>query len=487
MERRPRHALTRRDFLRLASIASGGTFLGCGTKASGPKNVVVLGAGVAGLCAAYELVQAGHEVTVLEARDRVGGRIYTDRDTFGGGLVADFGPTRILNNHHHVLSYAEHFELELVEYTDSFDEPRPLNCLRGERFIHPEPGQPWPLDFTSEEQLRGLGMVTPYVYRSFETVGDVSSAQWPSADAVEALDSITMAQHLEAQGASADWTLVYALTEGPHIQRMSALAAMGSLAASVVGGVARTMAIAGGFDRLPQAFAERLGDRVRLEHPVTAIDQAGDEVVLTYLNGGVEETLSAGYVVCTIPLPALRDVDIRASFSGPKMRAIAEVDYVPVARSFFQTTQRFWRDEVRPGMWIARTDSGAQRLWDYSDPQPGEAGLLLSDAQGEAALALGGHAESDRLDVLRGEITSCLPRFGDQHTGQARAYLWQEDRWCGGAWPAWYPEQIGWGLAAVRAREGRVFFAGDHTSTRFGWIDGALESALRAAEEVDRR
>src|SRR5919112_4050948 len=128
-----------------------------------PKKVIIIGAGLAGLSAAYELTQAGHDVTVLEARQRPGGRVHTLRDAFAEGLYAEAGATRIPNHHHFTLKYSELFGLTLEPFQPP-DVPTVYH-VRGQR-IKVAPGREvdWPYELTPEERKLGLsGMRQKYV------------------------------------------------------------------------------------------------------------------------------------------------------------------------------------------------------------------------------------------------------------------------------------------------------------------------------------
>ena len=157
--------MQRRDFLKQTAVAAAmlsasrlRTFTfsqGRLERQGAPKRVLVVGAGLAGLSAAFELTQAGHDVTVLEARTRPGGRVHTLRDPFADGLYAEAGAARIPNHHHFTLKYAELFGLTL----DPFEPPDVPSVyhVRGQR-IRVTPGQKveWPYDLTAEERALGL-------------------------------------------------------------------------------------------------------------------------------------------------------------------------------------------------------------------------------------------------------------------------------------------------------------------------------------------
>lgn len=155
--------MRRRDFLKhcaIAAAALSSSSLNSSAlrrlEGSGaPKRVIIIGAGLAGLSAAYELTQAGHDVTVLEARTRPGGRVHTLRDPFADGLYAEAGATRVPNHHHFTLQYAELFGLTL----DPFEPPDSpsIYYVRGKR-IQVTPGQKveWPYDLTAEDRALGV-------------------------------------------------------------------------------------------------------------------------------------------------------------------------------------------------------------------------------------------------------------------------------------------------------------------------------------------
>src|SRR5829696_9404226 len=153
--------MKRRDFLTQTALAAGAlsarrfdtAAFGQGRPGArgAPKKVIIVGAGLAGLSAAYELTQAGHDVTVLEARTRPGGRVHTLRDPFPDGLYAEAGASRVPNHHHFTLKYTELFGLTL----DPF-QPHDLASVyhvRGQS-IRVTPGQnvEWPYRLTPDER-----------------------------------------------------------------------------------------------------------------------------------------------------------------------------------------------------------------------------------------------------------------------------------------------------------------------------------------------
>ncbi|MEZ4448798.1 MAG: FAD-dependent oxidoreductase [Nannocystaceae bacterium] len=473
--------LSRRAMMRLFSWSSLATLLGCtGGSGSGEgKRVLVLGAGVAGLSAAYELKKAGFEVTVLEGRERVGGRVYTLRDGFDEGGLAEIGAIRVGSTHVGVLEYADELGLEL----DQFGDGEPLYYLEGSRFKYEE-GVPWPIaDMRDDEKTRSLDDLTgEYVYGNIEEFGDPVDGVFP-AGVEEKYDALTYAEYLQGRGASDGYLKVYAADQGVEIYTIGALAWM--MAEAIDYDWVETYHIKGGNDGLPRRLAEEVGeDNVLLAHKVVKIDtSAGTEVTVTAEHDGAEVELTADYVVCALPFTLLRDVAVEPAFPDDKKKAIDEAYLINAGRGCFQVSERFWEAEGIGGRQIAKTDTPIERFWDLSTFQPTTTrGMIINYTQGAMADAYGDVAEGDRQEYLLGYTDQFFPELRDR-TVAFKSHVWRDDPWARGAWTDFQPNQ--WWSFAVRGRpEGRIHFAGEHTSAWAGWMEGGVESGKRAAAEI---
>ncbi len=191
-----------------------------------PKRVIIVGAGLAGLSAAYELTQAGHEVMVLEARMRPGGRVLTLREPFSDGLHAEAGAVFILDNNDFTMKYVSMFDLPLVPF---FGRGRSVYHVRG-RMID-RTGEPieWPVDLTPEEKAIDPDGRPDWEYfarSALEEVGDLEAPDWPPPS-VEEYDRMSLAELLRSRGASpgalALMRLGYLDLSGDGIESYSAL------------------------------------------------------------------------------------------------------------------------------------------------------------------------------------------------------------------------------------------------------------------------
>jgi monoamine oxidase len=443
------------------------------------RRVVVLGAGLAGLGAAYNLMRHGYDVTVLEAQDRPGGRVQTVREGFQRGGHAELGAIRIFQSHEYVLKYAREFGLELMPY----DTGTRAFHMQGKRFLPPPVGEPWPLTgLSAGEQPDPAARFGDYFVSGFAKLGDVFDPGWPGAfpSALE-LDRTTMDGYMRSQGASATWRDWFYAQEG-RFARVNAAAvfAVESLTTGFIG------SIRGGNDRLPNALAGALGHRVRYRSEAVRIAQGRDHVTVSFRDRSGRHEIRADRCVCALPFAPLRRVSIATRFSPQKMAAIHKLQYMAVARCYFQTGRRFWeRDPLGPlgGLNLVGTDTMAGRVWNttsqQADPRLGMVQAYMFDTE---ALEFARHGDR-RVAAVRKLMRQLLPGIRGQIVGVAHK-AWQEDPWAGGGWGWVQPAQLRRMFPAMRQIEGRVHFAGEHTSIWAAWMNGALESAERVAAEI---
>jgi monoamine oxidase len=475
----------RRTFLKLVSMAGSVLTLGGAPSASG-KRVVVLGAGLAGLAAAWNLMQHGYDVLVLEAKSRPGGRVRTVRAPFRRGGYAEAGAVRIPSQHELTLKYVRLMGLEskLVPYDQDVGER--LWFLQGRRFT--TPAGDWPLDgLTPQEKPNPLAMLPAYLGPALAAVGDPLAPAFPTPAALD-LDPYRIDEYLRRAGASDTWIQILFASEG-KASRMNALAVAMVEAALLGPGAGQTFGLQGGNDQLPRALAARLDRRVKFNSPIVALAHGDDRVTVTFRDRhGRQHQADADWCICALPFPVLRRLEITPAFSETKMAAIRQYQLMPAARQYFQTRTQFWRDDPigrLGGLNMVGTDTVVGRLWNTSVLQPDRTmGMLHSYMFDDQATAFCSLHPQHRATKWRKAISQFLPGLREREVTATYAKVWQDDPWQRGAIPFVQPHQFEWLWPASRRVEGRIHFAGDHTSGFLGWQNGALESAERVVREI---
>ena len=446
------------------------------------KKVIIIGAGLAGLSAAYELTQLGHDVTVLEARTRPGGRVHTLRDAFADGLYAEAGAARIGNHHHFTLRYAESFGLVL----DPFKPPNSpsIYYVRGKR-IHAIPGQKveWPHHLTSDERALGLeGMRRKYIWSILKEVGDVTNPGWPPSELLRKYDHINRSDFWRSRGASPEAISLLSLGGiDDRVETWSTLFMLRNQALNQK--LEKYYKIRGGNDLLAKSFASRLAEKIQYAAPVVRIEHATRGVAAVFLRAGSHQRLTADYLICAVPFAVQKNITVEPPFSVDKQRAIEQLPYLSGSKVFLQTRQRFWINDGESG--FATTDLPIREVWDATYNQPGKRGILQAFPISLHSRQFTAMSVEERVNVALKQLELIYPTIREHFEG-GLSKCWDEDQWARGASAYYKPGQFSTLLPHVARPEGRIHFAGEHTSVwTDGWMQGALESGNRVALEVN--
>jgi monoamine oxidase len=466
--------ITRREMLQRSLAAAAGVLIServslLNAQAK-PGRVVVVGAGFSGLAAAYELSRAGYTVTVVEARNRVGGRVISFSDLVAGKNV-EGGGELIGSNHPTWVAYAKQFKLQFLDVTDE-DGDAPI-MLGGKRLSKKVEEELWDqLDAASNlMNADAARIVDPF-------------EPWMSPNA-DALDRRTLASWIEALDVSA------LCKAGLHAQ-MTADNGMitewqsylGNLAMVKGGGLEKywtdseVYRCKGGNQQLARRLASAIGnERVMTRTVVTRIT-ADDRVArVTLANGRV---LEADHVVLAVP----PSVWHRIAFD-PLLPTALTPQMGSNIKCLIAVKDRFWRHAGQSP--DSLTDGPLQMTWHGTDGQGGGEAALVAFAGGPGADETRAWSSASRIDQHLATLQKIYPGIRGAFI-KARYMDWPGDAWTKASYSFPAPGQVTTQGPTLRQGLGRLHFAGEHASYGFvGYMEGALEAGASAARRIAQR
>jgi len=478
-----RSDFSRRHFLQASGAAGLGLTMSAaqaqamlaGRGAGQGRRVLVLGAGMAGLAAGLKLTELGYDVTILEARTRPGGRVHTLREPFSDGLYAEAGAGRLPSTHGLTQAYVKRYGLKLDPFWPTSGGE--VFLWRGRRQALPHNGDPdlsaLQVNLTPRERAVGFGGLSKLYLDPLEAeIGALPFDGWPFPNFPKYKD-VSYAAYLKAQGASSD--AIQYLCGGFENDSVLDYAHDGlSHAASL-------SKIRGGNDLLPAAMAAELSGRIRYGAEVVRIDQSASGVTVGYRTAGGLRLESAERVICTLPFTILRDIEVSPGVSAGKAEAIRNLYMGPVARVFVQTRTRFWEKDKLNG--FATVDQPME-VWSPTNGQPGRRGIVMSYIYEDLAKTYSALPPAEQIERTLSLYEQVHPGIR-QEVETATTWSWLSEKYNKGAYLVAPPGSFA-RLAHTATIEGRLHFAGEHTSPWPGWIQGALHSGLRTADEVAR-
>lgn len=483
-ERARARRLPRRQFLELgASMSTLASFpaLACSVRypeASGGPRIAVVGAGIAGLTAAYRLGQAGSSVTVFDSWNRVGGRIFSARGMWAEGQLTELGGELIDTGHGALRGLAEELGLTLDPILETAGSGvRQDTWFFGGRVVSDaeivdafRPVAPrLQADVASEKNEEEFARIDELGLSAY-----LDSIQEMDPMLRALLDAAYVGEYGRELSEQSPWNLLWlidAKTADPF---------------RVYGDSDEAFHVHGGNDQITTGLAERLGRPIELEHRLLSVKETASGAFRLAFDrgGGSSHEEQFERVVFALPFTRLRDVELPASIPAQKKEVIDQLGMGTNAKLMAQFGERVWRTRHRSSGSVT-TDNGLQLLWETSRSMDGTAGILTVFAGGRIGEQIGeGTAEAQVQNRLT-KIDAIFPDTAAAYIpGTAARMHWPSVEHTRGSYTCYLP-----GQARFSGREGErvgnLHFCGEHTSADFqGYINGAVESAERVAVEI---
>ncbi|MEO8446903.1 MAG: NAD(P)/FAD-dependent oxidoreductase [bacterium] len=448
---------SRRDFIKQSAVLAAGAFLtnnNFGLHILNKPKVIILGAGLSGLAAGKLLKENGYDITILEARNRTGGRVFSHTMNEANKITIELGGEWIGRTHPRMIALCKEMNLELID--NQFDD----RLIYEDKYFQPDQ---W--DFSPEWNVKFEKIIADYA-----TMTDDQKIVLDKMDWWRFLKNNDISQRdldLREYSDSTDF--------GESIRFVSAYAALAEYAESDTENE-MDYKIKGGNSRLPFAMADKIGlNNIKLNTKVTEVDY-GNKVKIKTAGG---ETFECDKLICTLPTFAMSKIKWNPIFSNDKIEAINALQYSRINKAATLFTEKFWKDES----FSIVTDTFSHYFYHGSKFQDESKGVLISYSIGDKADMMSRLTKKEQEDTIAGSLTTA---FGDVRNliDKNVNYYWGLDEHTMGAYALYGKGQWFSLMPVLREKLTNVHFAGEHIADWQGFMEGAVESGEDAAKQI---
>ncbi len=447
----------RRQFLKILGASSVGIALSS-TNVIGQrrkKSCVIIGAGFSGLAAAFKLKNAGWNVTVLEARERLGGRVFSHSLPQNPNLICELGAEWVGESHERLKKLCNDFKIPLQKH--QFDD----YLLQNGKVSRP-----------------GAWNFSAQAKQAFEKI----KANYGKLTALQQrkLDKLDWWTYLEEIGYTPDDLILRDLMDstdfGESIRHVSAFGALAEYAESSPKNE-MDYKMTGGNSRLTEEFAKRIGaENIKTNTLVLEINQTKNGIVTVKT---AADSHQADAVICTAPTNSLLKIKFNPPLPTVQREAAEELTYARICKNSVLYEKRFWKDEN----FSMVSDVTSHYYFHSTQNQAGKEGILTSYAIGEKADILASQSDVRRMKIITDELAD-FDKDAPKLAKGIASYAWQRDKYTDGAYALYRPGQW-FGIRPILQKPHlKVLFAGEHLADWQGFMEGAIETGEAAAQSL---
>ncbi len=484
------HIYNRRQFLQnsgMAAIAST-VLASCAKMATPPRNssgngqpkIAIIGAGIAGLNAAYTLKKQGVNSDLYEANTRAGGRIFTAQNVLNPELSTELGGEFIDSDHRDMRNLAAEFGFPLLNLYAHSE-------LKMQQNLYYFNG----VSYSDNDFITGVSTYLPKIDNDYNKLSDI--IKYNSYSAIDKkFDNMNLEQYFDSIGLHG-WLrsllLVAYLGEyGLNTWECSAINFLFLFGVSPAGDIAlyggsdERYKISGGNQRIADALADKLKGNINIEHKLVKLQSKGTGYELFFENK--PQPVQADIVLLTLPFKILREVELHIDLPDVKRHAINTLGYGHNSKLLLGFIGRPWRTKFNC-VGMSYSDNGSQNTWDNSQLQPGLNGGLTVFLGGADAVRLGDSTIEHQSKKYLNLINQIYPGIKDDYNNKAYRMNWQSFQFAKCGYSAWKVGQYTTIAGSEIETVGNLYFAGEHTSYNYqGYMNGGAATGRRAAENI---
>lgn len=477
--------INRREFITATGIALISKTIVGQTK----KRVIIAGAGLSGLSAALELSTKGFEVTVIEGRNRIGGRIFTMTEPFADNQFVEFGGELIGDGYKRLLGYAKKFNVDFEEVPDEVQTSGSVAALQGGiGTTTVMKGKLYPVGSTLNPHPYGLngeeaGMLPPNLLGKY--VRQIVKENIGNNKALTEFDKFSLANVLRQRGVSE--TAISLMNISLNYNSIETVSAAGILFDSnrrIEAGT-RAYRVLGGNSQITKALfdnARKNGVKFIFDAKIKQISQTENSVKVSFRDkNGRNQNIRGQKLVCTIPFSVLRNVKFSPVLPKEKYLAIKELAYTQITKVYLQANRFEW-DSKNYGSSIW-TDSPCERIFNAAGKKGDNHGIFTMWMDGEGAKKPDKLNDIDRQIWGKSEFEKVLPQMKGS-IDRTATKSWGNDEFVRGSYSHFTRGQLTTIQPNLKTKVGLIHFAGEHTAEKAPGMEGALESAERVVAEI---